>query len=115
MLTTKKILIAINYLILYVSLIFICSCMGYVEYVPIMLVVERGDHILKEEPSLITPEHIEAMKIILARYDEEYKVKDGKLYIKQLLQSDKDLLQNFTFKAESYRKEQKRNSVKGKM
>ena len=98
---SKKILIAIKYTMLFTSLIFTCSCMGYVEYVPIVLIVEHGDHILREEPSLITPEHIKAMKIILERYGEKYNMKDGKLYIKQSLQNDRDLLQNYTFKAES--------------
>ena len=101
----KKIFISINQTILFVSLLFISSCMNYVEYTPIVLVVEHGDHLLKEEPGLITPEHIEAMKIILGKYGEKYVIKGGKLYIKQSLQRDKDLLQNYTFKAEAYRKE----------
>lgn len=91
--------------------IFICvmcqlsGCSNYTDYVPVSLVVKGGDHVLTEDPSLLTKEHIEAMKIILSRYGEDYKIADGKLMIKASLKSDKDLLQNYTFKAEVLRRE----------
>jgi len=99
-----------NYLIFLVYLIFILSsCTKYVEYVPVVLIVERGDHKLIEYPNLITTDHIEAIKIILEKYDEQYKMKNGKLYILQTLQNDKDLLQNYTSKAEVFRKNNNKN------
>lgn len=76
----------------------------YVEYVPIELVVIKGDHILQKNPELLTPEHIEAMKKILKGYGEPYKIIDNKLYIKKSLMDDLDLLQNYTSKAEGLRK-----------
>ena len=73
----------------------------YTKYVPIQLVFEK-DYKLIKNPSLLTQEHTEAMIKILSSYREDYKVVSGDLYIKRTLQSDKDLLQNYTFKAEAY-------------
>ncbi|MCP4646521.1 MAG: hypothetical protein GY852_02145 [bacterium] len=77
--------------------------MQFVEYVPVVLSIERGDHILKEDHSLISPEHIESMRATLNNHGEGYKVKDGKLFIRRALQKDYDLLQNYTSKAEILR------------
>ena len=85
----------------FMCIFFGCSNSSYTEYIPVSLVVEKGNHQLLENPQLLTPEHVEAMKLILARYDEPYKEIDGKLLIKSSLQSDRDLLQNYTFKAEA--------------
>lgn len=80
---------------------FLSGCSNYTEYVPIVLNVERGDHTLVEQPDLLSDTHIDAMTKILSRYGEPYKIIDGKLYIKSSLQADRDLLQNYTFKAEA--------------
>lgn len=85
-------------------IVFMVGCTHYTEYIPIVLIIDRGDHILKEDPSLLSPEHIDAMQAILKKYGENFEVRDGKLLIEQSLQRDKDLLQNYSFKAECYRK-----------
>jgi hypothetical protein len=75
------------------------ACSSYVEYVPVELRVDKGDHRLVENPALLTPRHIDAMKRILDEYGKSHKTINGRLYIKASLQQDKDLLQNFTAKA----------------
>lgn len=90
--------------VFFISAMFVTfGCSNYTEYVPISLVVENGDHKLIEDRKLLTPEHVGAMKTILSRYDESYKEIDDKLWIKSSLQSNRDLLQNYTFKAEALR------------
>jgi hypothetical protein len=89
----------IAFLIALTCSIMLSGCSAYTEYVPIELVVERGEHRLVENPALRTPAHIEAMKRILDGYGKPYKIRNDRLYIKASLQEDRDLLQNFTAKA----------------
>lgn len=57
------------------------------------------DHTIAERKSLLTPEHMKYIQVVLEAYDESFYVKDGVLYIKRTLQWDTDLLANFTSKA----------------
>jgi hypothetical protein len=91
-------------LIIITTFAFLYGCSNYCEYTPVSLIVERGDHKLVETPELSTKDHIEALKHILNKYNEPYMISDDKLLIKESLQKDKDLLQNYTFKAEVLRK-----------
>jgi hypothetical protein len=80
------------------SLLF-SGCVRYVEYIPVERRIDRGNHLLIENPALLTETHVEAMKRILDGYGRPYKVVEGRLYIQKSLQQDRDLLQNFTAKA----------------
>ena len=86
-------------------LMLVVGCTQYVNYIPIVFVVERGDHLLREDPTLLNHEHIAAMKFVLKKYDEPFKEENGLLLITKSLQDNHDLLQNYTSKAEAYRSE----------
>jgi hypothetical protein len=70
----------------------------YTPYVP-MFRHSDPDHTIEEKQELLTQEHIEKMQTILQENNEKYYLKDDQLYIKRSLQSDKDLLSNYTMKA----------------
>jgi hypothetical protein len=45
------------------------------------------------------PEEIKKFQIILANYEEPYKIDDGEIYIKNSLSQDEQLVWNYTTKA----------------
>lgn len=80
-----------------------CSDAGYTPYIPIVLSDLTGRQGLVEDKTLLTPEHISAVQVVLNEYNQPYKMIDGELYIKPSLWRDRDLLWNFTSKAEGVR------------
>jgi hypothetical protein len=90
---------------------FLRKNVGMVPYVPIVDVWIRGDPLLTDTPGLLTREHLEAVDHILNYYNEKHEFHGGVLYIERSLANDRDLLWNFTTKAEDYRVD-KKNGVK---
>ena len=76
----------------------------YVEYRPVVRKLDRGDHLLADAPELLTPDHIRAVQRVLEGYGEPFKLEGDKLYILRKLSVDRDLLANYTEKAEDLRK-----------
>jgi hypothetical protein len=76
----------------------------YVEYRPVVRNLNRGDHLLADAPELLTPDHVGAVQRVLQGYGEPFKLVGGKLYIRHELSVDRDLLANYTEKAEDLRK-----------
>ena len=93
----------INYILFaYIFLILlIASLLFWNEYrlvllKPVVLKVQRGDHILQYDTSAITPEFLKNICNILEEYGEYFEcTKDGVL-IRNYLYKDMDLLQNYT-------------------
>lgn len=80
------------------------SCMDdYIPYVPVVVEWEGGDLLLKEDRGLLTEEHTRCMQVVLKRYGESYYMRDGTLFIPKRLHDDRELLWNYTSKAESLR------------
>lgn len=90
----KKIIVSIVTVILLGG----CDMLLYTPYVPLY---RHSDphHTIEGRKSLLTPGHINYMRIILEAYNESFYMKDGVLYIKRTLQRNRDLLANFTSKA----------------
>lgn len=84
---------------------------SYVKYNPI---VYKKGHGLVEAPKLNTTEHKENIKFILTSYSEKWKLKNDEVYIQRKLFNNKQLLWNFTSKANDpeFLKEHRRGSVK---
>ncbi|HHZ19115.1 MAG TPA: hypothetical protein GX391_01175 [Firmicutes bacterium] len=69
---------------------------SYIKYDPIVYKPGKG---LVEAPKLNTMAHKENIKLVLTSYSEKWKEKNGEIYIQRKLYFDKDLLWNFTNKA----------------
>ena len=76
-----------------------------VPYIPVVLNVHRGDHILKYDANLLDSEHKKNIILVLEKYGEYYQEKDNVILIRNYLLRDMDLLQNYTNKAEGLREE----------
>lgn len=87
-------------LILTLPLLFFCMRYNYVKHTPIAALHDI-DHTYTEKPELMTGRPNEAMISILIKHDELYEIRDDELYISQQLASDKNLLANYTEKAET--------------
>ena len=74
-----------------------------VPYIPVVLTVYRGNHILKYDVNLLDSEHKQNIILILRKYGEYYQEKDNVILIRNYLLRDMDLLQNYTNKAEGLR------------
>lgn len=72
---------------------------GMVPYVPIVSV----DSVLTDTPKLLTPDHLDAVDHVLSYYGQKHEFCGEKLYIEASLANDRDLLWNFTTKAEDCR------------
>lgn len=72
----------------------------YVKYVP---VARTAGGELVEDPDLLSPAHLEALKVVLRNYNEPFRLRADGVYIQQSLRADRDLLANYTSKAESFR------------
>jgi hypothetical protein len=62
------------------------SCSEYVEYVPAQLVVERGDHKFRTNPSLLTQDHIEQyfghfLTILTSHFSDLQPSSDGFFFL----------------------------------
>jgi len=79
----------------------------YVEYVPVEMTFRGGDCVIINRPDLLTPEHVERMKQILDDHNEPYRLRHGRLLIHGRLQHDRDLLSNYTRKAEDLKPAQR--------
>ena len=71
-----------------------------VSYMPVVRRVDRGDHLLVDAPELLTEAHIKAMTSVLDRYGDHYEVHGLTLRIERKLLEDRDLLANYTEKAQ---------------
>lgn len=73
---------------------------SYVPYVPrVRLSYDDPDHKFVDDPSLLTPDHIQKMVQNFGEGSKLYKLEDGELLIRRHLANDKDLLRNLTKKA----------------
>jgi hypothetical protein len=71
-----------------------------VPYVPVVRRVDRGDHLLVDAPELLTDAHVKAIAAVLTRYGERYEAHGPALRIERKLAEDRDLLANYTEKAQ---------------
>lgn len=69
---------------------------SYVKYNPIVYKSGKG---FVEAPELNTREHKENIKLVLTSYSKKWEIKNGEVYIQRKLFNDKQLLWNFTSKA----------------
>ena len=87
---------------------FLNFCRGeasFKKYVPLQREEINGDHKIIEVPKLKTKEHLRAFVKVLEKYDEEFVVIGDfrDVEISSVLAKDKDLLANYTKKAEGER------------
>ena len=75
---------------------------GFVEYQPVVA-NDNIDDLYVVDKSINTPEHQQALVLILQRYGESYLLQDGRVYISSRLSQEQDLLMNYTEKAELVR------------
>jgi hypothetical protein len=71
-----------------------------VPYTPVVRRVDRGDHLFADAPELLTAAHVKAITSVLDRYGEHYEVHGTDLRIERKLSEDRDLLANYTEKAQ---------------
>jgi hypothetical protein len=87
-----------------VACLVICGCRDsqdeYVPYVPIVRTI-GGE--LVEDPQILSPAHLDALKVVLRNYNEPFVVRADGVYIPRSLRADMDLLANYTDKAEALR------------
>ena len=93
----------INY-ILFIFILLIVSLLFWNKYrlvllKPVVLKVQRGEHILQYDTSAINPEFIKNICDILGEYDEYFECNKDGVFIRKYLYKDMDLLQNYTNKA----------------
>lgn len=87
-------------LLLLLIFLYLTFVFYYVEYVPLQVKPEtRQGYFLND--SLSNQEHFRKVVLVLDHYKERYKIKDGKIFIPLRLHMDKDLLWNYTIKAEN--------------
>ncbi len=79
------------------SLTIMSSCdEQFVELKPIVL---ENDQFI-EEPTLATPEFLEHIVTVLKHYDHKFELKEGKVFISEKLFDDKEIMYNYTKKAQ---------------
>jgi hypothetical protein len=88
-------------ILIFLVILSISGCAKYVKYVPVKRVVKNGNHLLIDASSIATEKHKKSLVLILDKYEEKYKIIDGEIYIPHRLAQDKDLLSNYTQKAEA--------------
>jgi hypothetical protein len=72
---------------------------GYVEYVPIVRIYERGGCTFSKAESVATQKHLAVLASELVTYDVPFCYLNDKLFITEGLANDLDTLANFTEKA----------------
>ncbi len=82
-----------------------------VPYTPVVLIVDRGNHILRYDASLLDSELKKNISFVLTEYGEYHQEQKGAVLIRNHLFRDMDTLQNYTDKAEALR-ENHRDSAK---
>ena len=75
-----------------------CDMIFYTPYIPLYRNSDP-DHTIENNESLLTPEHIKYMQVVLDKNNEKFYVKGDTLYIKKTLSRNEDLLSNYTMKA----------------
>ena len=75
---------------------------GFVEYTPLKRVVINGDHKIEIDSKLNSKEHHKRVVKIFDKYGVDYKIVGDfdRILIPKSLSNDKDLLANYTSKAE---------------
>ena len=91
-------------LIIFSVLVLVWEKYRLVPYIPVVLNVYRGDHKLQYDKDLMDSEHKKNIIIILRKYGEYYQEQGDVILIRHYLLRDKDLLQNYTNKAEGLRR-----------
>lgn len=85
--------------ICFIVLFFLMNCMSekYIEFKP---VIQEGDKLIYVEEDYFSSAFTEHFKDVLQFYKEDYKIsKEGVLLIPETLYQDKELLWNYTTKA----------------
>ena len=59
----------------------------------------QPDITLIEDPSLLTPEHVEGIIIVLREHNEEFAVRNGKVLIRRSLAKETETVWNYTSRA----------------
>ncbi len=95
----NKFTIVVLFFVLAVSGLGIWNSYRLVPYVPVVLALERGNHILRYDDTLMTAAHKERICAVFIQYDEYCTVREGVILIRNYLLCDMDLLQNYTNKA----------------
>jgi hypothetical protein len=70
----------------------------YTRYVPLMIVFEAGDPVVRECPELDTPAHRAAMRSLLPN---ETKWEGESLRVRRFLYGDREMMANYSAKAEN--------------
>lgn len=97
--------INIKYFVLFFVLFF-SSCeeknnKDYEEYCPVVIDLTTNSNIYKECPDLLTKDHLDEIRIIFDKYEEKYIIDDsGDILVPRKLSENKDLVANYTKKAE---------------
>jgi len=68
-------------------------------FIPILLKVTRGSHILVEAPEISNPAFHAALDKVLTDYNIKHKYKDDIVFINKSLLHDRELMMNYTNKA----------------
>jgi hypothetical protein len=71
----------------------------FVEYVPVLSVTDAESYYERFPELAHNPEFLDSFEWILSNYNERYHRKNDTLYIYRWLNSDEDLLANYTRKA----------------
>jgi len=69
------------------------------SYVPVIRVINNGEHSLVYDKSLLSKDHLNAICTIFSEYGVHYKLQDDAVLISPRLYRNKDLMQNYTHKA----------------
>jgi hypothetical protein len=95
---TKRLVLACG-LVALSTIMFACNS-GFVEYQPLKLQTGAQNKLVSA-PELNTSGHVERVKAVLDFYGEKWQTDDsGKLLVTRKLSRDKELLWNYTNKAE---------------
>jgi hypothetical protein len=73
----------------------------FVEYRPVVLRMVGGDPVLVDCPEMMNGNHVHAVINVLWKYGEDFRMEGHKLYIRRWLAENRDLLWNYTEKADS--------------
>ncbi len=94
----RRILVISAIAVLALAIAFVLWITAPAGYVPIVM---DGRQQLVEDPTMLTPAHLDRLEAVLKRYDEWYQRIDAThLRISRKLWRDRDLLWNYTTKAE---------------
>lgn len=87
-----------KYVFIALSLFFIFSCMSNEgNWVIFQKVIKKDNGEYIEKP--VNKEETEFISIVLREYDEDFKLKNGNLLIKEELYDNKELMRNYCTKA----------------